>query len=131
MATTLSILEFGEKQIEDRDFPELRSALSGEWIHLQDMHAIFAGWLPLEPFNGPWGNIDKQRRYMRISTGKEAKPAESDFVEMARLSGLYGEVDLLIKTRNDEIDGNGNAQIELRMHSKSVLNTPYRSQRPP
>ena len=95
-------------------FPELRSALSAEWIHLQDMHAIFAGWRPLEPFNGPWGNIDKQKGYKRISTGKKGKPAESDFVEMARLSDLYGEVDLLIKTRNNEIDGNGNAQIRIK-----------------
>ena len=108
-------------------FPELRSAFSAEWIHLQDMHAIFAGWLPLEPFNGPWGNIDKQRRYKRISTGKEEKPAESDFVEMTRLSGLYGEVDLLIKTRNTKKMETGMLRSELRTHLKSVLSTPYRS----
>ncbi|MFL2848532.1 MAG: hypothetical protein ACJZ8R_00075 [Pseudohongiellaceae bacterium] len=102
-------------------FPELRDVLNQEWIHSQDVHAIFAGWLPLEPYNSNWGYVDKKRRYIRIATGKEETPNDNDFAEMDCMGNLYGEVDLVIKTRGNAIDGNGNAEIRVREAFKAGL----------
>jgi len=102
-------------------FLELKEALRAEWIRLQDVHAIFAGWFPLERYNDDWGDVDKKRRYIRIATGKEEKPDDTDFAEMTRMGNLYGEVDLVVKSRNNTIDGNGNAEIRVSDAFKAGL----------
>ena len=59
-------------------FKELEDMLDNEFISLKDSCALFAGFCPLEKYNGSFGSPDVKRRYKRISDGEEVKPSKAD-----------------------------------------------------
>ena len=59
-------------------FKELEDALDNEWISMQDICAIFAGFCPIEPYQSNYGRADPNRRYKRISDGEVVKLSQSD-----------------------------------------------------
>ena len=102
-------------------FKELESILDNRWISLKDMCALFAGFCPLEPFNGNWGAPDELRGYKRISDGKKVKPNKADFNEMKRYADKFEFVDIREgQRRPNELDGN-DAEVSVRWAFKAGL----------
>ena len=81
-------------------FPELEDMLDNQWISLRDCCALFAGFCPLEPYVGDWGDPDRNRRYKRITDGKEIKPSKADFIEMERFFSKWNKSNFDITTNS-------------------------------
>ena len=97
--------------------------LDNEWISLKDSCALFAGFCPLEPFNGSYGAPDEKRRYKRISDGKEVKPSEADFKEMRRYAEKWNNADFDIQrnSRFPNITDGNDTEIRTRFAFKVGL----------
>ena len=74
-------------------FKELRDHLSNEWISMQDICAIFAGFCPIEPYQPNYGRADPNRRYKRISDGEVVKLSQSDVKEIDRYLDKWAKSD--------------------------------------
>ena len=104
-------------------FKELEDMLDNEFISLKDSCALFAGFCPLEPYQSDYGSPDKNRRYKRISDGKEVKPSEADFKEMDRYAEKYflPGVDIRAGQRNPNIIDGNDAEVSVRWAFKVAL----------
>ena len=66
---------------------ELDDMLSNEWIKIADICAIFAGWIPIEPYI-PDYSYERgygPRMYLRLEDGKRVTPGKDGFKEIIRI----------------------------------------------
>ena len=102
-------------------FKELRDHLSNEWISMQDICAIFAGFCPIEPYQPNYGRADPNRRYKRISDGEVVKLSQSDVKEIDNYLDKWAKSDFTNPRTNPDarvrdpriIDGN-DSEIRVR-----------------
>lgn len=104
-------------------FKELEDMLDNEFISLKDSCALFAGFCPLEPYQSDYGSPDKNRRYKRISDGKEVKPSEADFKEMRRFADKWekSNFDITSHSRYPNIIDRNDTEISVRFAFKVGL----------
>ena len=104
-------------------FKELESMLDNEWISLKDSCALFAGFCPLEPYNGSYGGPDTERRYKRISDGKVVKPKKADFSQMRAFAKKYemSSFDIGPHSRYPNISDGNDCEISVRFAFKVGL----------
>ena len=104
-------------------FKELKSMLGSEWISLKDFCALLAGFCPLEPFNGGWGDPDEKRRYKRNADGEEVKPSKADFEEMGRYAEEFfvSGADIRAGQRNPNIIDGNDAEVSVQWAFRVAL----------
>ena len=104
-------------------FKELESMLDNEWISLKDSCALFAGFCPLEKYNGSFGSPDDKRRYKRISDGEEVKPSKADFHQMEQFAEKYflSGADIRANQKNPNVIDANDAIISVRWAFKMGL----------
>lgn len=104
-------------------FKELEDMLDNEFISLKDSCALFAGFCPLEKYNGSFGSPDVKRRYKRISDGEEVKPSKADFHQMEQFAGKYSlsGADIRANQKNPNVTDANDAIISVRWAFKMGL----------
>ena len=90
--------------------------LGSEWISLKDFCALLAGFCPLEPLNGGWGNPDEKRRYKSNADGEEVKTSKADFEEMGRYAEKFfvSGADIRAGQKNPNIIDGNDAEVSVR-----------------
>lgn len=79
---------------------ELEDFLTAEWIVVADACAIFAGYVPLDPYVADYYYTDRSRSYKRISDGKQCQP---DYKEISRIERKWKQSDWQIPTRHPNV----------------------------
>jgi hypothetical protein len=109
-------------------FKELEDALDNEWISMQDICAIFAGFCPIEPYQSNYGRADPNRRYKRISDGEVVKLSQSDVKEIDRYLDKWAKSDFTnprtnpdAQVRDPRIIGGNDSEIRVRFAFKVGL----------
>lgn len=102
-------------------FKELEDALDNEWISMQDICAIFAGFCPIEPYQSNYGRADPNRRYKRISDGEVVKLSQSDVKGINRYLDKWAKSDFTnprtnpdAQVRDSRITDGNDSEIRVR-----------------